>query len=390
VALLSLVLIGVAPQAHADDLNKKKHDTQTQIDSNNAQTSKDQAALTKAAAALQTAQQDLVDAQANLVAKQQATADAQAEDAKLKAAAAVAQQKLDARQTELDAAQQAVTDGEANIETERNTIGAVVQSAAQQNTTLVSWAIALSDMNTSQLNDHIQWATQAFDASQDAMNQLLAAQAALQQAQDKAQAAEQKASKAQTAAKKASQAASSHLAATQSAEATAKQAQQNVSAKVAANQKAQAAADAILKADKSKSTQLQKQLAQIEQQIKEAAAAVKHVTQPPVAPSGLNTSPSAAQSIARNLMPNYGFGSSQYGCLLNLWNYESGWRMNARNPSSGAYGIPQALPPTKMASAGADWRTNATTQIKWGLSYIKSRYGTPCGAWAHERAHSWY
>jgi hypothetical protein len=73
-----------------------------------------------------------------------------------------------------------------------------------------------------------------------------------------------------------------------------------------------------------------------------------------------------------------------------LWNKESGWRVNAYNSGSGAYGIPQALPGSKMASAGADWQTNAATQIKWGLGYIKGRYGTPCGAWGHSQSVGWY
>jgi hypothetical protein len=77
-------------------------------------------------------------------------------------------------------------------------------------------------------------------------------------------------------------------------------------------------------------------------------------------------------------------------CLVSLWNRESRWNMNASNPSSGAYGIPQALPGSKMASAGADWRTNPQTQVKWGLGYIKGTYGTPCGAWGHSQASGWY
>jgi hypothetical protein len=73
-----------------------------------------------------------------------------------------------------------------------------------------------------------------------------------------------------------------------------------------------------------------------------------------------------------------------------LWNVESGWNVTAANPSSGAYGIPQALPGSKMASAGADWQTNAATQIRWGLGYIKSVYGSPCAAWGHEQVDGWY
>jgi hypothetical protein len=76
--------------------------------------------------------------------------------------------------------------------------------------------------------------------------------------------------------------------------------------------------------------------------------------------------------------------------LVQMWDRESGWNPSADNPSSGAYGIPQALPASKMASAGADWQTNPTTQIKWGLGYIKATYGTPSAAWVFWQAHNWY
>lgn len=97
----------------------------------------------------------------------------------------------------------------------------------------------------------------------------------------------------------------------------------------------------------------------------------------------------SAQAIALAILQSEGMGQDQYSCLVSLWNRESHWRVNAENPD-GAYGIPQALPGNKMASAGPDWQTNATTQIKWGLGYIKGRYGTPCGAWAHSQATGWY
>jgi resuscitation-promoting factor RpfB len=99
--------------------------------------------------------------------------------------------------------------------------------------------------------------------------------------------------------------------------------------------------------------------------------------------------PGTAQSIAFGLLSSYGFANSQWGCLDDIWNRESGWIYNAEN-ASGAYGIPQALPGSKMASAGPDWQTDPTTQIKWGLGYIQSVYGTPCNAWAHEEADGWY
>ncbi|WP_222869958.1 lytic transglycosylase domain-containing protein [Actinomadura decatromicini] len=107
-------------------------------------------------------------------------------------------------------------------------------------------------------------------------------------------------------------------------------------------------------------------------------------------PTGDPVPAGEAQRIAKGLLPGYGFGGSgQFGCLVNLWNRESGWNTHAANPS-GAYGIPQALPGSKMASAGPDWQNNATTQIKWGLGYIKSRYKTPCGGWSHFQSAGWY
>ncbi|MEU0571403.1 transglycosylase SLT domain-containing protein [Nonomuraea sp. NPDC005983] len=80
----------------------------------------------------------------------------------------------------------------------------------------------------------------------------------------------------------------------------------------------------------------------------------------------------------------------EFRCLDNLWTRESNWNHRAYNSSSGAYGIPQALPGGKMRGAGRDWRSNPETQIRWGLSYIKGRYGRPCGAWGHFRSHNWY
>lgn len=106
--------------------------------------------------------------------------------------------------------------------------------------------------------------------------------------------------------------------------------------------------------------------------------------------SGGGSPGGSPQAIARGMLSRYGWGASEFGPLDNIWTRESGWRWNATNPSSGAYGIPQALPGSKMASAGADWRTNPATQIKWGLGYIKSRYGSPSKAWAFWQANGWY
>jgi hypothetical protein len=97
-----------------------------------------------------------------------------------------------------------------------------------------------------------------------------------------------------------------------------------------------------------------------------------------------------AQRIAKALLPAYGFDpDTQFGCLVSLWERESHWNVHAGSPS-GPYGIPQALPGSKMASAGSSWLNDAATQIKWGLGYIRGRYSGPCGAWSHFQSAGWY
>ena len=96
------------------------------------------------------------------------------------------------------------------------------------------------------------------------------------------------------------------------------------------------------------------------------------------------------RTYARRLVARYGWDGTQWSCLNALWTRESDWTVSADNPSTDAYGIPQALPGDRMASFGADWRTNARTQIRWGLSYIADRYGTPCAAWQHSLDSNWY
>lgn len=103
------------------------------------------------------------------------------------------------------------------------------------------------------------------------------------------------------------------------------------------------------------------------------------------------SSKSELQAYARDLCINtYGWSESDYQCLVSLWNRESGWNPNAHNSSSGAHGIPQSLPASKMASEGSDYYTNGKTQIRWGLKYIKNRYGTPTAAWSHSQSTGWY
>ena len=101
-------------------------------------------------------------------------------------------------------------------------------------------------------------------------------------------------------------------------------------------------------------------------------------------------SPAQAQQMAWAMLSAYGWNQAQWPCLNKLWTQESSWITTAENPSSGAYGIPQSLPASKMASAGADYRTNTRTQLTWGMQYVKEAYGSPCQAWDFHLAHNWY
>jgi len=123
--------------------------------------------------------------------------------------------------------------------------------------------------------------------------------------------------------------------------------------------------------------------------VKPVAAVLKVGTKPKPGPPPIHVDPGSAQDIGKQLAAQRGWGDDQFSCLYQLWGHESGWRVNASNPS-GAYGIPQALPGDKMAVYGDDWQTNPTTQIKWGLNYIAGRYSTPCGAWSFWQSNGWY
>lgn len=147
-------------------------------------------------------------------------------------------------------------------------------------------------------------------------------------------------------------------------------------ARAAAEAEARAAADAKAAAD---------QAAAEAQRLADAERAAREAQRQALANS--RQDPKAA---ARAMLGEFGFADSQFSCLDSLWTRESNWSYSATNRSSGAYGIPQSLPASKMASVGADYRTNPETQIRWGLGYIKNVYGTPCGAWGHSQATGWY
>lgn len=124
---------------------------------------------------------------------------------------------------------------------------------------------------------------------------------------------------------------------------------------------------------------------------KPPVAEIVHVgTKPKPAPPPIEVDPGSAQDLAKRLAAQRGWGDDQFSCLYQMWSHESGWRVNAENPGSGAYGIPQALPGNKMAAYGDDWQTNPETQIRWGLDYIASRYSTPCGAWDFWQNNGYY
>ncbi len=163
-------------------------------------------------------------------------------------------------------------------------------------------------------------------------------------------------------------------------EALAQKAADEEAARVAAEQAAAAAAaEAAAQAEAERAAQEEE----------EAASSTSSLPSG-TAPASGDNSPAGAQATAASMLGGYGWGDDQFSCLVSLWNKESGWNYQALNSSSGAYGIPQALPGSKMASAGGDWQTSAATQIRWGLGYISGRYGSPCGAWDHSQSVGWY
>jgi hypothetical protein len=159
----------------------------------------------------------------------------------------------------------------------------------------------------------------------------------------------------------------------------------------AAAEKAAAAKAAAAKAAAAKAAAAKAAAARAAaQQAAQQQAAQQQAQQTAVQQPAASTPSGSPQQIAEQMLSQFGWSSSQFSCLQPLWAQESGWNIYASNPGSGAYGIPQALPGSKMASAGPDWQSNAATQIRWGLTYIQGTYGSPCAAWSHEQADGWY
>lgn len=161
----------------------------------------------------------------------------------------------------------------------------------------------------------------------------------------------------------------------------------------AASRSAQREAQA--KADAAASTAAEQAKLAEEAARKKQATSPKPTESAAAKPPAFGPIPASCQEFAGNrgigcaLMLDAGYPLSEFPCLEKLWTKESGWRVEAAN-SAGARGIPQALPGSKMAAYGADWQINPATQIKWGLSYIKGKYKTPCGAWSNFQANGWY
>ena len=123
---------------------------------------------------------------------------------------------------------------------------------------------------------------------------------------------------------------------------------------------------------------------------RQTQAQARATAQPSQAASVAPAASGSPRQIAQAMLGSFGWPASEFSCLDPLWAHESGWSVSAYNAGSGAFGIPQALPGAKMASAGPDWQTNPATQIRWGLEYIRSTYGSPCAAWSHAQATGWY
>lgn len=158
-------------------------------------------------------------------------------------------------------------------------------------------------------------------------------------------------------------------------EAAKKRAEEEAKKKAEAEAKAKAEAEAKAKAE-------------AEAKAKAEAEAAERARQA-AANANVSNDVASLQNYAHNLVLSYGWSEADFTALVSLWNAESGWNVHASN-SSGAYGIPQALPGSKMSAFGSDWASNGQTQIKWGLSYIKSTYGSPSAAWGNFCSRGWY
>jgi len=385
--------------AQAEDLNSQKNKADAAV--GNAQAGVDAAkkALLQAEALVSDAESKYAAAQSVLAAAQRTANEAvriQAERAK----------ELYAAEQALIQATIQVQIGQSKIDTQQKAINAYARAIVQDSMPLVSVAMLFNLNTTASLANRVQWNETVLMNNQIDLDNLRKLQLELVAAQDACEEARQLAEEAR-------QAADRQVEIAQAAQQAAEQAQEAAQAALGEVMTMRDMAAKLVSAKGAELTAAQDELKAInakiaEEKRKESEAAnqpkppssssssppspPKPTSAPPPAPPppGGALTPAQAQSAAYGMLGAYGWGDAQFQCLVNLWNRESGWRWNAENPYSGAYGIPQSLPGSKMASAGADWKTNAVTQIKWGLGYIKNRYTTPCGAWSFFQSNNWY
>ena len=166
---------------------------------------------------------------------------------------------------------------------------------------------------------------------------------------------------------------------------TASVTQQADAASSAAHAQAKKAAEDAARKQAAEKAAEKKAAAEKAEQERKAELASRSASRDADFPTQSSYSVAEVKSMAQQIV-----GGDNFQCFSEIVERESGWNYQASNPSSGAYGLVQALPGTKMASAGADWKTNPATQIKWGLNYMNDRYGSPCGAWEFWQANNWY
>jgi len=295
IGALTVALLGASPlAAHADSLGAQETAKQNQIAANAVTIQKNQSALDQAATALKKSQDDMAAAKTDLAGKQQAVQTAQAQDDQMAVNLQTAEDALAARQAELASAQDAVAKGEAAIAAQRDQDGAVAQTAAQQNSSLVALAMLLNgNFTTASLSNQLQWTTTVFSANEVAMQNLQTAQSQLDAAEATAQQAQQAADAAATDVANQKAATAQQLAVTQQAQADAAAAAKNVAATVTANQQAETNAQAALKQSQDEQAQLEAALAVIKQQqqaaydaAQKAAAAGNGASSQPAPSSG--------------------------------------------------------------------------------------------------------
>ncbi|MDR0848739.1 MAG: hypothetical protein LBN10_06820 [Propionibacteriaceae bacterium] len=383
----------VAP-AVAEDLSAEKTHAESVVGQAQTHANQSSAAVVAATARVQAAQD-------RVVAAEEALESAQADFALAQTIQAAKAKELYFANQALIGAKAAEAEGQALVDAQQDAVGEYARAIFQDSYPLLSLALILNVNSPASLANRVQWSNTVLTTNQVDLDYLREIQQQLVEARAASETAQQDADKA-------AQDAETQVTVSAQAEKAAADAKAEIQAALQEEQNALAAASQLYANDQAQLAQAQAALDSVNariaerarQEAEQAAAAAAAAAaaqpqpgpqpQPPSPPSGGSLSPAQAQSVAYGMVLSRGWGDAQFSCLVWLWNRESGWRWNAQNPYSGAYGIPQSLPASKMASAGADWPTNAVTQIVWGLSYISQRYGTPCGAWAHSEATGWY